>query len=102
MAGERSPHIKCDVRPSSIASTAKGTQGRLINNGEVSAPRLLKKGCWSPVAQQPGCCPSGHGKAANLWLAAFLSVPSLAYQPITMFDSMTLRACSRSVPVSCM
>lgn len=25
-----------------------------------------------------------------------------AYQPITMFDSMTFRARSRSVPVSCM
>jgi hypothetical protein len=24
------------------------------------------------------------------------------YQPITMFDSMALRACSKSEPVSCM
>jgi len=26
----------------------------------------------------------------------------VAYQPVIMLDSITLRACSRSVPVSCM
>lgn len=34
--------------------------------------------------------------------AAEINPPAGVYQPMTMFDSMTLRARSRSLPVSCM